>query len=144
MPYWRLFYHITWAVKERRPLIEPAFAARLHAAIAAKASDLGGQVFAVGGVADHIHLAVSIPPTLAPAKFIGQVKGSSSHFVNHVIQPGYYFAWQAEYGIVTFGERQLKTITAYIHNQERHHGKQSLVIGWEYLGEPPGDPSAGW
>ena len=40
---------------------------------------------------DHIHLAVSVPPKIAAAAFIGEVKGNSSHFVNQIIEPDFGF-----------------------------------------------------
>ena len=73
--------------------------------IAAKAQDFGSIIHAIGGTTDHVHLAVSVPPKVALAEFVGAVKGCSSHFVNHVVQPGYQFKWQREYGVLSFGRR---------------------------------------
>ena len=82
MPYWRLFYHIVWVTAGRQPLIAPDWQEVLHNVIAAKAAALGAMVHAVGGIEDHVHLAVSAPPTVMLATFIGQIKGASSHFAN--------------------------------------------------------------
>jgi putative transposase len=91
MPYWKLHYHFVWDTKNRLPLIDSIVGPELYRAIAAKAQALGGFVHAIGGMEDHAHLAVSIPPKHAPAKFIGDVKGNSSHYVNHVIKPDFEF-----------------------------------------------------
>lgn len=131
MPYWRLFYHITWSTKQRAPLISADFAASLHNVIAAKSTALGGIVHAVGGTDDHVHLAVSIPPGISLSEFVGQVKGNSSHFVNHEIKPEYTFAWQSEYGVVSFGGEQLDTVVKYVHNQRKHHQEHSLIAHLE-------------
>jgi REP element-mobilizing transposase RayT len=40
----------------------------VHAAIAAKATALGCQRVTVGGVADHVHVLLTLPATLAVAK----------------------------------------------------------------------------
>lgn len=127
MPYWRLFYHFTWGTKQREPMISSEFEGSLHNVIAAKASALGGIVHAVGGTESHIHLAVSIPPSISLSEFIGQVKGNSSHFVNHEIKPGYTFAWQSEYGVVSFGGKQLDMVVKYVKNQHKHHQGQSAI-----------------
>lgn len=136
MPYWRLFYHFVWGTAGREALIAPAFEQFLYKAIIAKASKLGGIVHAVGGTADHVHLVVSIPPRLAPARFIGEVKGNGSHFVNHVIRPGYQFAWQNDYGVISFSERQLRQIVQYVRNQPEHHARGTLSPLLEYTAEP--------
>lgn len=98
MSYWKLYYHFVWGTKNRLPLIDSNLEPELYRAIAAKAQALGAFVHAIGGVEDHAPLAVSIPPKLAPAKFIGDVKGNSSHYVNHVIKPDFEFHCQEEYG----------------------------------------------
>jgi putative transposase len=131
MPYWRLFYHITWGTKNRLALISTDFEPSLHNVLVAKATSLGGIVHAVGGVSDHVHLVVSVPPSISLSDFIGQVKGNSSHFVNHVIKPDYTFAWQREYGVVSFGGRQLNDVVKYVKNQRKHHQEQSLRDDYE-------------
>ncbi len=92
---------------------------------------MDGFVHAIGGIQDHVHLAVSLPPKLAPASFIGEVKGNASHFVNHIIKPDLAFYWQDEYGVLTFGEKNLPAVVRYIHNQEKHHADGTLITALE-------------
>lgn len=131
MPYAKLYYHFIWATKERLPLIEPAFEPDLYRAIAAKVQKMDGFAHAIGGIEDHIHLAVSIPPKLAPAFFIGEVKGNASHFINRVIKADLAFYWQDEYGVLTFGEKNLAAVVRYIHNQKKHHADGTIVPAME-------------
>jgi putative transposase len=151
MPYWKLYYHIVWGTKDRLPLIEPDYEADLYRAIVAKAQELESIVHAVGGTQDHIHLAVSVPPKVAMAPFIGAIKGNSSHFVNHVVQPGFQFNWQDEYGVLSFSEKNLSASVKNIHNQKKHHVDGSVVGAMELFlpmgdsinPESPGDQSPG-
>jgi REP element-mobilizing transposase RayT len=133
MPFWRLFYHITWGTKNRLPLIDSGFEQALYKVIAAKGVELGARVHAVGGIENHVHLLASIPPKLVLSSFIGQVKGNSSHFVNNVIKPNFAFAWQSEFGIFTFDERSLKSLVDYVHNQREHHQSGTIVSQWELV-----------
>jgi putative transposase len=135
MPYWKLYYHFIWGTKNRLPLIDAVLEPELYRAIAAKAKDMGGFVHAIGGIEEHVHLAVSIPPKVAPAKFIGDVKGNTSHYVNHVIKPDFEFCWQDEYGVLSFGEKNLPGIVRYIHNQKQHHMKGALIEAMERMDE---------
>ena len=132
MSYWRLFYHFIWSTKSREPMIAQHIKQPLYNAIAAKVIDLDGIAHAVGGTADHIHLVASVPPKIALSTFIGQVKGNTSHFVNHEIRPEYKFAWQAEYGVVSFGERHLGWVVRYAHNQAQHHEQGTTIERLEY------------
>jgi putative transposase len=65
MPLWRLFYQLVWATQERKPLITPAHEQILYLYIKGKADFLECQLHAIGGIEDHIHLIVSIPPKLS-------------------------------------------------------------------------------
>jgi|SRR5688500_13249484 putative transposase len=135
MPYWKLYYHFVWGTKNRLPLIDASLEAELYRVIAAKAHDMDGFVHAIGGMEDHLHLAVSISPKIAPAKFIGDVKGNCSHFVNHVIKPDFEFHWQDAYGVFSFGEKSLFAIKEYIQNQKQHHADGTLIETMEQMDE---------
>jgi len=127
MPYWRLFYHFVWETRNREPLIAPEWENSLHNVIAAKVTELGAFVHAVGGIEDHVHLVVSVPPKIALSTFIGQVKGNSSHFVNHELDVDIQFAWQAEYGVVSFGGKMLDTIVRYAKAQRKRHANGTTM-----------------
>ena len=116
MPYWRLFYHVVWGTKNRLPLIESAWEADLHAYIWGKATALGCIPRAINGTPDHIHIALSIPPKLSVSTLIGQLKGASSHPINDKYADS-AFAWQAEYGVVSFSESSLTRVVNYVKNQ---------------------------
>ena len=131
MSYWRLFYHIVWTTRNREPLIQEAFTSDMHRVIAGKATEMGAIVHAVGGTEDHVHLAVSVPPSLALSEFIGQVKGNSSHFANHRLALPETFAWQAEYGLVSFDAKQLAKIVAYVRDQRQHHAQGTMIRALE-------------
>ncbi len=127
MPYWRLFYHFVWGTKGREPLIRAEVEAAIYKAILAKAKDLGALAYAVGGTEDHVHLVVSAPPRLALADFVGQVKGSSSHLANHALSLAGAFAWQGDYGVVSFGAKQLDRVVKYVRAQRQHHAEGTTI-----------------
>ena len=133
MPYWKLYYHFVWGTKNRLSLIDSDLEAVLYRVIVAKAQDLNGFIHGIGGIEDHVHLAVSVPPKIAPTKFIGDVKGNSSHYINHVIKPDFEFYWQNEYGVLSFGERNLASVVRYIHNQKQHHADGTLIAAMEQM-----------
>jgi putative transposase len=84
-------------------------------------------------MSEHVHVAISIPPKLAVATLIGQLKGASSHHINDHYMDG-TFAWQAEYGVLSFSERSLSTIVAYVKNQKKHHAEDTLNRTMENFG----------
>jgi len=83
------------------------------------------RVYAIGFMPDHVHVAVSIPPSLAIADVVGRLKGASSHAVNQE-HPSTSFAWQAEYGVLSSGEKSLPDVVAYAENQKARHAESRL------------------
>ncbi|HVP11200.1 MAG TPA: transposase, partial [Phycisphaerae bacterium] len=74
-----------------------------------------------GGTPNHIHMAVSVPPTLLVSEWIGQLKGAASHYINHEICNRKVLDWRAGYGVVSFGTKDLPWVVQYVTNQKQHH-----------------------
>jgi putative transposase len=126
--FWRLFYHLVWATKGRQPLIEDERLVVIERSIRSTSLGMGAVLHAIGSMPDHVHVAVSIPPRIAISSFVQQVKGESSHLLNHAAgHDGQdWFRWQPQYGAVSFGERSLAQGVAYVENQRAHHAADHL------------------
>jgi putative transposase len=135
MPYWQLFYHAVWATRCREPLLGHRIEPVAHDLIRNKALELKAIVFALNGMEDHIHLVISIPPKLAPAFFIGQVKGSSSARLNQSGLLGRPFFWQDEYAVFSLDAKRLPHHVAYVANQKVHHARATMIPALEHTGE---------
>lgn len=127
MSFWRNYYHIVWATRNREPLIQLSFEPALYAYLVNKGRELGIITYAINGWVDHVHLVVSIPPKLSVAEAVKRLKGASSFYVNQVLRPESisHFAWQRGYGCFTLGERQRAIAEAYVRNQKQHHAEQN-------------------
>ena len=127
MSYWQLFYHFVWSTKNREPLLTPEVEPLVHGFLRAKAVGLGATVFALNGVADHVHLVAMVPPKLAIATFIGQVKGVASGMTNKAgLTPAPFF-WQEEYGVFSFDQKRLPNFVHYVEYQKQHHAKHAAI-----------------
>lgn len=131
MPYWELYYHLVWATKQREPLITADLRDGLYAYLRGKGVSPGGVVHAVGGIEDHVHVAVSIPPRLALSDFVGQLKGASTHWVTHISGLTTPFGWQANYGALSFGKQALPRVVEYIHAQPGRHRENRVFSAME-------------
>lgn len=118
--------HITWHTKSNWPSIKPEIELKLHQFLKHKIIETRGAYFhAVGGIEDHIHLAVSISPELEISKWIGKLKGGSSYYVNKLVHHR-LLEWQRGYGIVSFGTKDLQWVINYVLNQKEHHKKGTI------------------
>jgi len=88
--------HLVWHTRDSRPLLTPAVEAAAHGALRQRVLGTPGvRLHALNGTDNHVHLAVSIPPTLRISDFVGDVKGASSHALNQMFaRDGECFAWQ--------------------------------------------------
>ncbi len=127
MPYYRLFYHFVWTTKLRAPLITPEIEPIIYNYLRTKAIGLDGTVFAIGGIEDHVHIVASVPPKIAVATFVGQIKGVTSTRFNkeHLDKPRFY--WQDEYGAFSFDGKRLANVIAYVERQKEHHARQNVI-----------------
>ncbi len=128
MPYWLLFYHLTWDTRNRQPLLAGEAAPVMARLVRARALKAGAAVFAVNGHVDHIHLVVSVPPKLSIASFVGQVKSGSSAAYNRRHAPdGVHFGWHEDYGVLSVDRRHLANLIAYIERQAEHHAAGTTI-----------------
>jgi putative transposase len=133
--YSEIHLHLTWHTILSRPILTPQLEALAHRALKQKIIDWPGAfVHEIGGTETHVHLAVSIVPTITISEFVGQLKGASSYKVNQQIGRGCKeLEWQTGYGVVSFGTKDLDWVKAYIRNQKEHHAKGQVFERLERL-----------
>jgi putative transposase len=129
--YTQLYVHCVWATWDRLPLIKPTIAQAIYNTIAYECQQMNCTLMSIGGIEDHVHLLAGFPPVLSISQFIKQIKGSSSHFVTHVIQPNEFFKWQGSYSAFTLSDRDIDAVDYYIKNQVTHHQQKSFIPQWE-------------
>ena len=66
-------------------------------------------------------MLIYIPPKVAVADAVGQIKGASSYFVNKELAGDSVLYWQRGYGVITVSEDNFQRVDDYIENQEEHH-----------------------
>ncbi len=125
-PYTQLYTHLVWATWDRLPLIKPEFANRIYAGLRQETLDMHCETIALGGVEDHVHLLLQMPPTLCVSEVIKQLKGNSSHLVNREIAPLDGFKWQGYYGAFSVSRGDLRRVEDYVNHQEERHANQQL------------------
>ena len=127
-----LHYHLVFGTKDRIPRIHPDWRDRLHAYMGGVVHKLGGFPNAVGGIADHVHLLVGLPATVALSDVMRDLKSFSSKWVREETGDG-KFTWQEGYGAFTVSPSQCQTIAAYIRNQEEHHRARTFQDEYRQL-----------
>jgi putative transposase len=124
--YSEINFHVTWHTKDNLPMIRGKIEDRLYHFLTHKIIETpGAYLHALGGVEDHVHIAVSLVPEILVSDWVGKLKGSSSYYINHEVQPK-ALQWQLGYGIVSFGTKDLKWVVEYVKNQKEHHKRGDI------------------
>src|SRR5207245_8905631 len=105
--YTSLHYHVIFSTKSRQPFLIEEVHDRIFAYLGGIARENGMNALEVGGVADHVHLLLSIPPSLAVSKAVQLIKGGSSHWLKVTFPNMIDFAWQDGYASFMVSHSQL-------------------------------------
>jgi putative transposase len=127
--------HITWHTKLSAPLLTGRVETLTHQFIRQKLiNTLGAFIHEIGGTDNHIHLAITIAPTILISDLVGKLRGASSHDVNQRLGTGQkILEWQPGYGVVSFGNKDLGWVKAYIRDQQRHHAQGKVQDRLEWI-----------
>ncbi|HYI08630.1 MAG TPA: IS200/IS605 family transposase [Thermoanaerobaculia bacterium] len=121
--YSSLATHVTFSTKQRQPSITPDLEERLLPYLGGIVRQLGGMALAANAVPDHVHLLVTLPPTIAISEAVGKIKGSSSKWVHDSFSERRLFAWQRGFGAFSVSRSNVATVARYIEGQKEHHRK---------------------
>lgn len=115
--------HCVFATRERRPFLTAAIRERLWPYLGGIARENGMKALAIGGVADHAHLLLSLPTAISISKAMQLLKGNSSKWLRETFPELRRddFAWQEGFGSFSIGVSGMTDTIRYIQAQEKHH-----------------------
>ena len=74
-----------------------------------------------------IHLLVSLPSDLSPAKYVQAIKTFTSKWLRESPVFPNWNGWGKEYAAISYNGRDKEMIVNYIRNQKEHH----KIVGFE-------------
>ena len=118
---WRCQYHIVFAPKYRRQNIYGQIRVDIGKILRRLCEAKGVEIIEAELCPDHIHMLVSIPPSISVSAFVGYLKGKSALMIfdkhaNLKYKYGNRHFWCRGYYVDTVG-RNKKAIENYIRNQ---------------------------
>lgn len=119
--YTQLNTHIVFHTKSTGIIMRDEDLERVFQYIGGIIREEGAIPFAVGGVADHIHILTTLPKNMSLADFMRVIKANSSKWLRRL--DSYYesFRWQDGYGAFSVSPSVMKRTTHYILTQAEHH-----------------------
>lgn len=122
----KVYTHIAFSTKERRPLITDDVKERLWAYLGGICKSLECNPVQVGGHHDHVHVLCTLSRKITQASLIENLKKSSSRWMKSLGPSLSDFYWQDGYGIFSINPMQTDAVADYIRNQAEHHKTRSF------------------
>src|SRR5215218_1264586 len=120
---YNLQYHLVMVTKYRRKCITAPMLTRLKEILAATTAKWGGELIECNGEADHVHLLMSLSPTVQVSTFVNNLKTVSSRLIRKEFgrelsrwyrKPVF---WSRSYCVISCGGAPLSVLRQYIEQQ---------------------------
>ena len=98
--------------------------ASLYAYLGGLVKESKGVPIKINGTSDHVHMLISLPPTVSVSDAMRFIKTNSSKWASKRF--GVPFAWQTGYGAFSVGKSQVSEVAKYIENQKKHHRRSDF------------------
>ncbi|NBD39280.1 MAG: IS200/IS605 family transposase [Verrucomicrobia bacterium] len=118
--------HFVFSTKNRIPWLSAELRPKLHAYLANVSRNLGCSCYKVGGVEDHVHMAVRLSRTLSAAGLVEKAKTASSRWLKTNGNGWQAFSWQRGYAAISVDPNGINAVSHYIATQENHHREVSF------------------
>ena len=129
-------YHFVWVTKYRYQVLTGEIAIRVRELIRQSCLSRGITILKGSVGKDHVHLLVSCPVVLSPAKIVQYIKGRSSKILQDEfphLKKRYWgqHLWARGYFCATVGTVTDEMVKAYIENQEVEAPEENFKITGE-------------
>ena len=81
----------------------------------------------INSMPDHIHILVSTNADIAISDLVRDIKINSTKFINRKGWVAGKFAWQEGFAAFSYSHSQVKSVIAYINDQEKHHAQKTFA-----------------
>lgn len=127
MSFTKLIYHIVFRTKNSIPAITEKYEKELYAYVLGYMRNKQYHLYRIGGMPDHIHILLSLPPTITLSEFVRDLKASTSKMLKGNSKFPLFIGWNSGYAAFTYSPNEKDMIVNYIKNQKVHHKSKTLV-----------------
>ena len=127
MSYTQTFYHIILRTHRSVPAIAEEHERELYSYMNGFINNVGGRLYRIGGMPDHVHLFVSLPATLAMSDFVRNLKVATSKWLKANPHFPLFEGWTKEYAGFSYSLRDKDMIVNYIARQKEHHRQKTFA-----------------
>ncbi len=130
MSYTQLLYHIVIRTKANEKTLSLAHSDELYRYIWGIIDNSKSTLYRINGMEDHLHILMSLNPTIALADFMRDMKAETSKMLKRTAGFERFTAWSEGYAALTYCLKDKNIIVNYIKEQREHH--RTLSFREEY------------
>ncbi len=131
--YTQILYKIVFSTKNREFTLVKEGREKLFRYIWGILKNKKCHLYRINGMEDHIHILISLHPSVALSNLVKDIKVASSKFIRkNQVFPNFGY-WQNGYGAFTYSYDVKDNLMAYIKNQEEHHKNISFLDEYKIL-----------
>jgi REP element-mobilizing transposase RayT len=116
--------HLIFSTKQRKPLLGDTIRSEMHAYLASVINGSENISVRVGGVTDHVHVAMFLARTESMSRLVERLKVSSSKWIKTKGPEFAKFGWQRGYAAFSVGLSDRAALVRYIDAQAMHHQRR--------------------
>jgi REP element-mobilizing transposase RayT len=124
--YSQSYFHLIFAVKNRKALIRKDWKNELEKYITGIVQNNKHKLIAIGAMPDHIHIFIGYYLNQKIPDLVEEIKTSSSSWIKYNEKSPFRFEWQKGYGSFTYAHSQLDVVAKYVLDQDEHHRKRTF------------------
>ena len=127
MSYTTTMYHIVVRTHcSERTILEDHERA-LYAYVMGIVENVGGKLYRIGGMPDHVHMFLSLPANMSMSVFVQRMKTATSKWLKSNPDFPQWHGWSKEYAGFSYSVREKDRVVNYIRNQKEHHKRMSFA-----------------
>ena len=123
--YTRIVYQIVFQTRNWESTLEKYNRKRLFEYMSKTLINKKCFVYRVGGYNNHIHILISLHPTLSLSALVKDIKLSSASFIQKEKLFPYFKGWNEGYGAFTYTSEAIPRLIDYIKDQNEHHKQEN-------------------
>ena len=121
MSYTQSIYHVVFRTKYREKTITYEYEKELYSFIWGVTKMRNSALYRIGGIEDHLHLLLSLSPSISLANMVRDIKACSSSWIKKNPHFPRFIGWGQGYAAFTCSYQDRIRLIQYIKNQRRHH-----------------------
>ena len=121
MSYVQLLYHIIIRTKAGQPVLSLEHSDELYRYIWGVIKNKNSVLYRINGMEDHVHIFLSLHPTIALSDFMREMKAETSKMLKRTAGFEKFAAWSEGYAALSYHLKDKEMIINYIKNQREHH-----------------------